>query len=81
MWTARMLEAIERGVKGGRWFSLMDKVSARRNLEAAWQQVRRNRGAAGSDVVSIRRFEARAERSLTELGCELTSGRHRPAPV
>ena len=25
-WTTRMLTALETGVKGGRWFSLMDKV-------------------------------------------------------
>lgn len=81
VWTARMLEALERGVKGGTWFSLSDKVGARRTLEAAWQQVRRNRGACGVDRMSISRFEARAGRYLAELECELTSGRYRPAPV
>lgn len=28
VWTERMLEALERGVKGGKWHSLMDKVYA-----------------------------------------------------
>lgn len=81
MWTERMLEALERGVKGGKWFSLMDKVSARRTLEAAWQRVRRNRGAGGIDGVSIERFAASAERVLTELEREIKGGRYRPAPV
>ena len=76
-----MLEALEQGVKGGKWFSLMDKVSARRTLEAAWQQVRRNRGAAGVDRMSIERFAARAERILAELESEIKGGRYRPAPV
>ncbi|MGH2437979.1 MAG: hypothetical protein ACRDFA_13445 [bacterium] len=29
MWTERMLAALGDGVKGGKWFSLMDKVYAR----------------------------------------------------
>jgi RNA-directed DNA polymerase len=76
-----MLEALENGVKGGVWFSLIDKVGARRTLEAAWQQVRRNRGAAGIDRVSIERFAASAERNLTELESQIKGGRYRPAPV
>jgi len=28
VWTDRMLAALENGVKGGRWYSLMDKVYA-----------------------------------------------------
>jgi RNA-directed DNA polymerase len=26
VWTERMLETLERGIKGGKWFSLIDKV-------------------------------------------------------
>ena len=36
VWTQRMLEALDNGVKGGVWFSLIDKVWAPRTLEAAW---------------------------------------------
>lgn len=81
VWTERMLEALEHGVKGGKWFSLIDKVGARRTLEAAWRQVRRNRGAAGVDRESIEQFGARAERDLTNLAYDITGGRYRPAPV
>ena len=81
VWTERMLEALEVGVKGGKWFSLIDKVAAKRTLEAAWQQVRRNRGAGGTDGVSIERFAASAERILAELESEIKGGRYRPAPV
>ena len=29
VWTERMVAALENGVKGGTWYSLMDKVCAR----------------------------------------------------
>ena len=81
VWTERMLEALEHGVKGGKWFSLIDKVGAKKTLEAVWQQVRRNRGAGGIDGVSIERFAASAERILAELESEIKGGRYQPAPV
>jgi hypothetical protein len=34
VWSARMLQALEHGVKGGKWFSLIDKVRDKRNLSA-----------------------------------------------
>ena len=43
IWTDAMLEALERGVKGGKWFSLIDKVYRKATLEAAWLKVRANR--------------------------------------
>jgi hypothetical protein len=42
-----MLAALENGVKGGKWFSLIDKVYRIETLRAAWQKVRANAGAAG----------------------------------
>jgi RNA-directed DNA polymerase len=80
-WTARMIAALETGVKGGRWFSLMDKVYAPRTLQAAWERVKRNRGAAGVDGQSIAAFEARAERYLEELATVLRAGTYHPQPV
>jgi RNA-directed DNA polymerase len=32
-----MLAALERGVKGNRWFSLIDKVWSLKTLELAWE--------------------------------------------
>ena len=46
-WTERMLTALETGVKGGKWFSLIDKVASVRVLRASFDRVKRNRGAAG----------------------------------
>jgi RNA-directed DNA polymerase len=37
VWTERMLTALENGVKGGVWFSLMDKVYSPKNLHSAWK--------------------------------------------
>ena len=33
IWTKRMWTALDNGVQGGRWYSLMDKVAAPRTLE------------------------------------------------
>ncbi|HEX6506248.1 MAG TPA: group II intron reverse transcriptase/maturase [Chloroflexota bacterium] len=81
IWTERMIAALETGVKGGRWFSLMDKVSAEATLRIAWERVKRNRGAAGVDRQSTDAFEAQADRYLAELREALMSGRYRPQPV
>ncbi|MGH7484211.1 MAG: group II intron reverse transcriptase/maturase [bacterium] len=81
MWTERMVSALENGVKGGRWYSLMDKVYAPATLEAAWAKVHANQGAAGVDGVSIERFEARSEEYLAELATALRTGTYGPWPV
>lgn len=81
VWTARMLQALVNGVKGGKWFSLMDKVYSPTNLEAAWKRVERNKGAAGIDGQSVEQFAAQAESSLKWLHEELREGRYKPLPV
>ena len=37
-WSEKMPVALERGIKGNAWFSLIDKVSAVRNIELAWKK-------------------------------------------
>jgi RNA-directed DNA polymerase len=76
-----MVSALDNGVKGGRWYSLMDKVYAPDTLKAAWQKVRANGGAAGVDGQSLERFAARAELYLSELATALRDGTYRPQPV
>jgi RNA-directed DNA polymerase len=75
------VSALENGVKGGRWYSLMDKVLAPDTLDAAWDKVQANKGAAGVDGQSIARFDARAELYLTELSTALREGSYRPQPI
>ena len=81
VWTERMLSALGNGVKGGKWFSLMDKVFAPKTLAAAWTKVRANKGAAGVDGQSIERFAAKAEDYLAELSAALRAGAYRPQAV
>ena len=81
VWTERMLSALGNGVKGGKWFSLMDKVFAPKTLALAWKKVRANRGAAGVDGQSIERFAAKAELYLAELATALRTGTYRPEAV
>ena len=75
VWTDRMLEALETGVKGGMWFSLMDKVYAVRNLRVGFRKVRGNQGASGVDHVTVKHFEARLEEELEGLHQDLKQGR------
>jgi RNA-directed DNA polymerase len=81
IWTERMVSALVNGVKGGKWYSLVDKVVRPTTLETAWRQVARNKGAAGVDGQSIERFVAQAERYLLELHVSLKDGSYRPSPV
>ena len=81
VWTPRMLEALEKGVKGGQWFSLWDKVYTPRNLAAAWQQVRANKGAACVDGMTIATFARHAEDQLLRLGEQLRTQRYCPQPI
>jgi RNA-directed DNA polymerase len=76
-----MLAALENGVKGGKWFSLIDKVYRPETLRAAWKKVEANGGAAGVDRQSVERFAARAEVYLEELSTALKNGSYKPQPV
>jgi RNA-directed DNA polymerase len=81
VWTERMLTALEKGVKGGRWFSLMDKVYSSENLRVSWEKVRRNGGAAGVDRQGIEAYEKEAGKNLVELEKILREGSYRAKPV
>jgi RNA-directed DNA polymerase len=81
VWTERMLSALERGVKGGCWFSLIDKVYSLRNLGAAFEQVKANRGAAGVDHVTIEMFANDLEANLTRASEQLATGSYQPQAV
>ncbi len=81
VWTERMLAALGNGVKGGKWYSLIDKVHNPKTLKAAWKKVASNRGAAGVDKISIKRFRSNARFYLEELGRELRNGTFQPSAV
>jgi RNA-directed DNA polymerase len=81
VWTDRMLSALEQGVQGGRWFSVIDKVYALPTLRAAFARVRANGGAAGVDHQTIAMVEARLDDTLASLARHLREGTYRPQPV
>ena len=81
VWTERMLTALEAGVKGGKLFSLMDKVYALANLRAAFAEVKANGGAAGVDNQTVEMFERHLEENLGKLSQSLEDGSYRPQAV
>lgn len=81
IWTDRMLRSLERGIEGGKWFALMDKVYRIANLQSAFNQVWSNGGSAGIDGQSVKAFEAQEEQQLQQLSQELKSGTYRPRAV
>ncbi len=82
VWTPRMLECLQNGgPKGGRWFSLIDKVWDERTLRAAFARVEANNGAPGLDGEDCERFAARLEEVIPRLSADLRAGTYRPQPV
>jgi RNA-directed DNA polymerase len=76
-----MLEALQRGVKGGVWFSLIDKIHRPSTLLAAWIAVENNRGSAGADHETIEQFGKDISSNIERLGEELRAGTYRPRPI
>jgi RNA-directed DNA polymerase len=76
-----MLTALEPGVKGSEWYSLMDKVSARPTLRRALARVKANDGAAGVDHETVTECEHHWEANLEKLARELREGSYRPQAI
>lgn len=81
VWTDRMLAALVMGVKGTKWFSLIDKVYRRPNLEAAFRKTKSNRGGAGVDRVTVEQFEKRLDVNLNRLEKGLKEETYKPQPI
>ncbi len=77
VWTERMLAALDKGVKGGKWYSLIDKLYPEAFLRAAFTQVAANHGARGG---SCHDHEVR-ERSGRQSGAAERSAAHRELPA
>jgi RNA-directed DNA polymerase len=76
-----MLTALEQGVRGGRWYALIDKVYALPTLRAAFAYVKANHGAAGVDRVTVAMYERRLDANLAELSEQLRTTTYRPQGI
>lgn len=81
VWTTRMLTALDKGVKGDKWFSLIDKVYALPNLMAAFIKVKANKGSAGVDHITIEMYEENLEENLQRLSESLKEGCYQPQAI
>lgn len=81
VWTKRMLTALEEGVTGGKWHSLIDKVYRDSTLRSAYTRVAANRGAAGVDHVTVEAFADDLDAELRDLSEALRSGSYRPQAI
>lgn len=81
VWTERMLTALEEGVKGDVWFTLIDKVWSQRNLRASYAKVAAKQGAAGVDHVSVEEFERDLDTNVAKLEATLRDGSYEPQAI
>ena len=81
VWTERMLATLATGVKGGKWFSLVDKVWKLENLQSALRAVVRNAGAAGVDGQSAEQYLRESPARLLKVQVLLQTGHYTPKPV
>jgi RNA-directed DNA polymerase len=76
-----MLVALETGVKGNKWFSLLDKVSRLDVLELAWEKVQSNAGACGVDGITVECFAKDSQKRLLAVSEQIQRGTYQPQPV
>lgn len=76
-----MLAALEHGVKGGKWFSLIDKVHNLNNLCAAVDKVYSNKGAPGVDHVTVEMFVKDLAPNLVKLRDGLREDTYQPQAI
>ena len=61
--------------------NLLTQVLSNTNIQQAWQQVRRNKGAAGIDGITIEQFTDWIKPQWHDLREQLLEGRYYPQPV
>lgn len=81
VWTERMLATLERGIEGGQWYSLMDKVWNEKHLLLAARVVIRKDGAPGVDGQSCALLEESVAETVAALARQLREERYEPRPV
>ena len=81
VWTERMLATLERGIKGGKWYGLMDKVWKMENLQRAVQKVAAGKSPKKPDGRRCRQYAEQSARRLPPLQRNIQSGQYWPEPV
>ena len=81
VWTDRMLDALHRGVQGGKWHSLIDKVAGKENLRSSWEKVSDNEGAPGVDQVTLQEYAQHLDSNIERLSRQILEGDYQPEPV
>lgn len=80
-WSDRMLAALVNGVKGNKWFSLIDKVISLDTLMTSWERVEKNQGAAGVDKVTIEKFGRRYIEYIAKIHKGLRETTYKPLQI
>jgi hypothetical protein len=81
VWTDRMLTALEQGVRGGRWHTLIDKVYQPVHLWMSSLVVLGKQGAAGVDRQTVDDFQEQDLAETQWLAEELRTDQYRPQAV
>lgn len=81
VWTERMLATLERGIQGGKWYSLYDKVWKMENLKRAVEKVTQGKSPKKADGRKCRRYAEQSARRLPQLQPVLKEGRYNPQPA
>jgi len=76
-----MLATLERGIKGDKWYSLIDKVWKMENLQSAVDNVVRNKSKQKPDGQRSRRYAEQKDWRLPALQAKLRKGEYQPQPV
>lgn len=81
VWTEQMLATLSKGIKGGKWYSLIDKVWKEENLDSAIEAVIRNKGGAGVDGMGTEVLKEKRMQIRIKVQRELKERSYRPRPV
>src|SRR5258708_4348240 len=81
VWTEQMLATLNKGIKGGKWYSLIDKVWKEENLDSAIRAVIRNKGGAGVDGLQTEKLKEKHAQIRSKLHQQLKDRSYRPKPV
>jgi RNA-directed DNA polymerase len=64
-----------------KWYSLIDKIYRKENLELAFKKVKRNKGAPGIDGETVSDFDKELEINIEFLHEKLKTNTYKPSPV